>query len=34
MLVSSILSDDLCLDKKIKQNLSSSTIFLIMMVER
>ncbi len=34
MLVISISSGDLCLHKKIKENLNGSAIFVIVMVER
>ncbi len=34
MLVISILSDDLCLHKKIKENINVRAIFVIVVVER
>ncbi len=34
MLVISILSDDLCLHKKIKENINGRAIFVIVVVER
>ncbi len=34
MLVISISSDDLCLHKKIKENINVSAIFVILVVER